>query len=103
MHEMDTVREEKGWLGLPPAEGALEDLTDADPGSRPWELGAVIAVAILVPLVILFQQFTRGLHETGLQNIPAHVAEDETIYPPGCDPLTIQSKCFVKLTALFER
>lgn len=69
----------------------------ADPGDRRFALAAMGAAAVLIAVVVLFQQTTINLMSQTRKRPPPELARLETVASPGISPLAIESKLAVKM------
>jgi membrane protease YdiL (CAAX protease family) len=67
-----------------------------DPLNVWMKTAAPVAVLILVPLLILLQQFKTSLHEEGTSSPPAELIANEDADDPGVGRLVVESKAVVK-------
>src|ERR1051325_9779593 len=71
-----------------------------DPFNVWMKTAAPVAVLILVPLLILLQQFKTSLHEQGSSTPPAELVADEEATDPGVGGLVLRAKYMVKFVYL---
>ena len=71
-----------------------------DPLNIWMKVAAPIAVLILLPLVILLQQFNTSLHSEGSSTPPPELVAKEDADDPGIGRLVVESKAIVKFVYL---
>lgn len=73
---------------------------DAGAGWQRWAwLGAGV---VLLPLVVVMQQFSLGLRSQTLSSAPREVVASERVHAPGVSEFTVTSKALVKISHLAE-